>query len=240
VQMREEDGQLALAFEGCPSRDGLVEDARQRVDVRAAVDLLALDLLRRDVGDRPDERLLAGQAAGTRGVLGEAEVAQIRRAVAVDQDVRGLDVTMDEATGVRLVERLAYLGHEAHSRLGLKRAVALEQLAQVGPLDVAHRQVHPAVGLAEIEDSDDVGMAQAGGDRRLAQKAPPEAIVVRQLVGKHLQRDPLAPLLLLGQVDGATGALANELDDAVTREDRADGQLPAHGRSLAHVQVSRG
>jgi hypothetical protein len=85
-----------------------------------------------------------------------------------------------------------------------------------------------------------VGMAQAGGDRRLAQKAPPEAIVVRQLVGKHLQRDPLAPLLLLGQVDGATGALANELDDAVTREDRADGQLPAHGRSLAHVQVSRG
>ena len=83
-------------------------------------------------------------------------------------------------------------------------------------------------------------MAQVGGDRRLAQEAPPEAIVVRQFVGKHLQRDPLAPLLLLGQVDGAAGALADELDDAVTAEDRADGQLPAHGSSLSQVQVSRG
>jgi hypothetical protein len=82
-------------------------------------------------------------------------------------------------------------------------------------------------------------MAQAGGDRRLAQEAPPEAIVARQFVGKHLQRDPLAPLLLLGQVDGATGPRAGELDDAVTREDGADGQLPAHGMSLAQVQVSR-
>jgi hypothetical protein len=41
VQVREEDGQLALAFERCPSREGLVEDARQGVDVRAAVVLLA-------------------------------------------------------------------------------------------------------------------------------------------------------------------------------------------------------
>lgn len=84
---------------------------------------------------------------------------------------------------------------------------------------MAHRQVHPAVGLAEVEDSDDVGMAQAGGDRRFAQEALPEAIVVCQFVGEHLQRDPLDPVLLLGQVDGAAGARANELDDAVTRED---------------------
>ena len=84
------------------------------------------------------------------------------------------------------------------------------------------------------------GWSQAGGDRRLAQEAPPEAIVARQFVGEHLQRDPLAALLLLGQVDGATRALADELDDAVAREDRADGQLPAHGMSLAQVQVSGG
>jgi hypothetical protein len=50
----------------------------------------------------------------------------------------------------------------------------------------------------------------------------------------------LCCLTMLGQVDGATGALADELDDAVAREDRADGQLPAHGVSLADVQVSRG
>jgi hypothetical protein len=62
---------------------------------------------------------------------------------------------------------------------------------------------------------------------------------VRQLVGEYLQRDPLARLVLLGQVDGATGTLADELDDAVTREDRADGQLPAHRRSLSHVHGSR-
>ena len=63
---------------------------------------------------------------------------------------------------------------------------------------------------------------------------------MRELVGEHLQRDPLARLLLLGQVDGPTCALADQLDDAVTREDRADGQPPVHGVSLAQVQVSRG
>lgn len=39
-------------------------------------------------------------------------------------------------------------------------------------------------------------------------------------------------------LDGPTGALADELDDPVSREDRADGQLPAHGVSLAQVQGS--
>jgi len=144
------------------------------------------------------------------------------------------------AEGAFPAGRADKIGDDEERRAALDRALRGEQqLAQVGPLDVAHRQVHPAVGLAEVEDPDDVGMAQPRGDRRLAQEAPPEAIVVRQFVGKHLQRDPRARLLLLGQVDDATGAAADELDDAVTREDRTDGQLPAHGMSLAHVQVSR-
>ena len=72
-------------------------------------------------------------------------------------------------------------------------------------------------------------MAKLGGDRGLAQEAPPEALVVRELEGKDLQRGGPAGRLALDQVDRAARPLADELEHAVAGEDRSDGQLPAHG-----------
>ena len=77
VQVRVHDRELALAVERRRAGQALVEDAAERVHVGAPVDLLALDLLGRDVGDRPHEGVLPGQAADRRGVLGEPEVAQV-------------------------------------------------------------------------------------------------------------------------------------------------------------------
>jgi hypothetical protein len=240
VEVGEEDGELALALERHPPGQRLVEHAGQRVDVGAAIDLLALDLLRRDVGDRAHEGLLSGQAARARGVLGQPEVRQVRVVVAADQDVGRLDVAVDQPVGMGLVERRADLGHQVDRALGIERAFVVQQPAQVGAVDVAHRQEDHAVGLAEVEDLDDMGMPQSGRDLRLAQEAPPHAVVARQAVGQDLERDAPAVADPLGPVHRTARAFADELDDAIARQDRADGQLPAHAPSLPDPDVAPG
>src|SRR5205814_2805563 len=101
--MREDDRELAVAVERALAREELEQHATERVDVGAAVDRPALDLLRGDVVDRSDEASLARQAADGRDVSGEAEVAdggvlavRIRR----DEDVRRLDVAVNEPGSV--------------------------------------------------------------------------------------------------------------------------------------------
>ena len=70
VEVGEDDRELALAVERPRSRQTLVEDAAERVDVGSAVDRSALDLLGRDVVDRADEASLPGQAADRRDMPG--------------------------------------------------------------------------------------------------------------------------------------------------------------------------
>ncbi len=69
--MGEHDRELALPIEGARARQALEENAAERVDVGAAVDLAALDLLGRDVVDGADEASVGRQAAGRRQVSGE-------------------------------------------------------------------------------------------------------------------------------------------------------------------------
>ena len=83
----------------------LVEHAAERVDVRAPVELLALDLLRRGVLGRADEH---PGSRDVRGLLlrdaevGEVDVVGAVRARALDdQHVRGLHVPVHEAHVVR-------------------------------------------------------------------------------------------------------------------------------------------
>ena len=56
----------------------LVEDAAERVHVRAPVDRLPLDLLGRRVVHCPDEEAGAGEAAAALSVLRDPEVGQVR------------------------------------------------------------------------------------------------------------------------------------------------------------------
>ena len=81
-----------------------MQDAAERVDIRARVDALALQLLGR--GEVGGAEPLAGLGQLLLGAQQprEPEVAQVG-VVAGDQDVGGLDVAVDEPGGVRSVER---------------------------------------------------------------------------------------------------------------------------------------
>jgi hypothetical protein len=104
--------ELGLTVERALSGQALVKHATEGIDVGAVVDRAARDLLRRHVVDRPDEAAVAGQAADGGHVSGEAEVAHVgvfRAGRSGDEDVRRLDVPMNEPRGVRRVERGGHL-----------------------------------------------------------------------------------------------------------------------------------
>ena len=72
--------------------------------------------------------------------LGEAEVGDLHAAPLVEQDVLGLDVAMDDAFVVGVLQRVADLRHD-RQRLGRRQAARLDELPQVGAVDVLHHEV---------------------------------------------------------------------------------------------------
>ena len=101
----------------------------------------------------------------------------------------------------------------------------------VPALDVLHDDEVGAVELAAVEDRDDVRMREAGGVRRFAPEALDELLVVDVAAVQHLDGDPPAELLILGEVDVGHAAAAELPCDAVAPcEERAgEGVLGRHG-----------
>ena len=119
---------------------------------------------------------------------------------------------------VGVVERVGDRTENAKRPLWLELPFAEEKRSQVAPLDVAHGDVELPIDLAGVVDRDHARMVEAGGQLRLAQEPLAKALVVRQLGREQLQRrGPLQPHLL-GQVDDAHPAPAEQPFDAVARE----------------------
>ena len=99
--------------------------------------------------------------------LGDPEIRDLHPALFVEQDVLRLDVAVDDALLVRILERLADRRHD-DQRLLRRQLPGLQQLPQAHPIHELHQQVIEAVGLAEVIDGDNVRMVEAGQRLRLA------------------------------------------------------------------------
>jgi hypothetical protein len=231
----------------------LVHHDPQRVDVRAPVDGrgVAARLLGAHVGERAHQRAhvrLQGRRA--RLVVGQArhaEVEDLGLAICRDQDVAGLEVAVDHALLVRVVDGVGDARREiealAHGGRA-PRGPGVEALA----LDVLHGDVrqHALVGRvgADLVDLRDARVVQARQDLGLLLEAVQRA---RREHGRvdHLERHGARGPLLLRQEDHAHPALA-ELAQDLERPDRARrlGQPEARRRGrrqrLAGVLGSRG
>ena len=198
-------------------------------DVGSLVDGLAAGLLGRHVGrgaeDDPGSRAGVGESGGLRQLagrpaartaatpgLGEAEVEHLDLAVGRQLDVGGLQVAVDDAVLVRLLERLGDLLRDRDRFVHGDRA-AREAFREVLAGDELHRQEVEggAVGQRRALESVDVGdvrVVEGGEQLRLALEAGEALRILRQLGRQHLDRHVAAELRVAGAGDLAHPARA--------------------------------
>ncbi len=102
-QVREGDLRRTAACERRLAHEALVEDAAERVEVALPRRLRAFDQLRGEVVRGAEDLALRGQAGGVSRAR-EAEVGERGRTLAVEQDVRGFDVAVEDVLAVQRVE----------------------------------------------------------------------------------------------------------------------------------------
>src|SRR5262249_12065043 len=147
VEMRIEDGELAVPPERRLAGEAVKDDAAQRVHVRPTVDRASLDLLGRAVVDAAEDCPRPGETVRAL-TLGKAEVTEIDVRVDVgEENVPRLDVSMDEPCGMSGVERGGHLLDDLHGLLRRQLPTHPEQLLQARAWHVAHREKEDALDL---------------------------------------------------------------------------------------------
>jgi hypothetical protein len=121
-----------FAVEGHAAGDHLVEDNAQRIDVRAGVRLPALDLLGTHVLGGADDDALPRHRLGAERV-GDTEVHDAGVPVPVDDDVRGLEVAVDNSQSMGLGQSIANLRGARHGLGGRQLAGLRDEAAEVLP-----------------------------------------------------------------------------------------------------------
>ena len=199
----------------------LVEHDADRVEVGGLVDRRAARLLGREVLRGADDRADLGHLARARA--GDAEIGHLQPALRADEHVVRLDVAVDDPVLVRETDRRQDLPRVVDRDLDRRRPAPHDQLLQGAAVEVLHRDVVGALGLAAVVDRDDVRVAQAGRVLGLAAEALDERVVGRVAVVEDLDRDAAAELLVLGEVDVRHPTRAELALDAVAAvEDGAD------------------
>jgi hypothetical protein len=118
-------------------------------------------------------------------------------------------------------------------------AVGVEVLGEADAADQLDHEVGAAVGeLAGVDRAGDVGVIDAGGGDGLALEAGAGLGVARELGADDLDRDLLAQLEVLGDVDGAHATFTEQLDDAVAAvDDLADAAESGERTVAGRVRV---
>ena len=149
----------------------LIQHAAQRINVTAAVHRFTHCLfgahVRRRAHAHPD--LGEGVARDVAHGLADAKVGDHRVAV-LEHDVLGLDVAMHDTIPVSVIERARHFGRDAHGFVDWELWRGVEPVAQRLPLGGGHHVKQCAVGIAGIEEGEDVRVIELRGEPDLAEE----------------------------------------------------------------------
>src|SRR6478672_10229676 len=229
------------AGEGRLSGEHLVEHAAEAVDVAPAIDArIGHALLRTHVGrsaerDTGTRELLVSECAGG---TGDPEVCDQGLAI-LEENVLRLDVAVDDAVAVRVVERARYFTGDAERVLDRQLPLAIESRTKGFAFDVRHDVEQLAVSGAGIVNGKDVRMREMRDELDL----PLEALGAHReadVVAHDFHRDPAIVLEIARQVHGSHRAVAELALDLVTGSDGRAEAVEGGGHALVIWGITRG
>ena len=185
-----------------------VPDDAERVEIARRVNGLAGDLLWTRVVWTSRDRAVAGSRVGVRRAR-DAEVGHHRASRrALDEDVVGLHVAMDEAARVGVGQRPRSLAEDACRLMWRERSAVGDPLGERFAGNVRHDEVDEALRFVDPMDRDDVGMGEARGHLRFANELLASFGQHRQLRRQHFDRDLARQPDLARQIHDAHAAAA--------------------------------
>ena len=185
----QEAERVAVVEERKFSGEQLVGENAQRVDIGCGGELVSERLLRCHVR-RGAEHLAGprGHRAGVADHLGNAVVGHLHGAVRGEQQVLGLDVSVEDTGRVRVLQRGARGKNDAACRLR-RDALSRESLPDRPALQQLHDEQTQALVFDVVVDRHDVGMLQRGQQARLADEAAPHRGIGRERARELLDRN---------------------------------------------------
>ena len=204
---------------------------------------MALDLFGRRVVGREGSRQGLGRIGGRRGgfglveQLGDAEVEELHLTTCRDEDVRGLQVAMQDQVAVGMRNGRQHVDEQPDPRLDIELSCVAPAVDR-GSLDVLENQIGLARGRdASVEQLRNVRMRQARKDVALASKS------LRTTSAQHSQVDeldrhlPLEPAVVaLRQPDASHAAAADRRCQRVVADRLAfEARLGRQGAAFEEV-----
>ncbi len=151
--------------------------------------------------------------------LGDAEVGDLGVPVLLEEDVAGLDVTVQHAARVGGAQRGECLGHHEHDALRGERPPGHDLVAQGGPRQALHDEERRRVILAEVQHGHDVRVEEPGGDQRLLLEPLAHPRQGSRLGPQDLDRGRALEALVEGVEDPRHPSFTKEAIDAVSAAD---------------------
>lgn len=211
------DGGGGGRLEGDAAGDHVVEGCAEGVDVGAVVDVdLSANLLGADV---------VGCSVGAAGLghggfevghfAGETHVGELGDMLAGEHDIFGLDVAVDEAAFVGVVEGFGDLGDDFEGFFFGEGLSGGEFVVDGAAFDELHDEVVEAAGLTDVNGLDDVVVVELSGGASLAVEAVDEFAVFGHTSREDLDGDDAIEAKLAGAIDGCHCARADLIENLV-------------------------
>src|SRR5262249_9678210 len=152
---------------------------------------------------------------------------QVRRLVAVEQNVARLEVAMDHAILMGMMDRVG----QSRTKLGrlLRRKLILSQpFGEVRSANEVADDIDPVILLADFVDADDVGMLELRRRTGFAQQQL-DVGAFENLPARELHGDEAVELWIFGHPDVAKVAASQQFDQFES-PDRSRGRFTKGGR----------
>ena len=152
--------------------------------------------------------------------FGEPEIGDVDVVGFIDQDVLRLQVAVDDALVVGSFEGGAHLAGEFEGAVEGEASFVVDQAGKIAAFDEGHGDELDAADVAQIVYAEDVLLRDLAGQQELLFEALHGLRIGGQLGTDEFEGDGAAEFVVVGLVDGAHAAFAEQGLDAVAGAER--------------------